>query len=177
MAATRPRLEGSISSADSANFQFHMIDTMTALLCDDETLPAYELHPQGDERIRSQVWSLLRPVLTNNPNAERRREQRYPFPHLITLWPMEPDGETVSGPPITVVGKQLSERGVGFYHPQPIANRLVIVSLEKGDGRTLSFLVDIHRCRFTRQGWYESGGRLLATVNTPSRSPSRRFAG
>jgi hypothetical protein len=146
---------------------------MTALMCEPETLPAYELHPQSDERVRSQVWSLLRPVLTQNSSAERRREQRYPYPQLITLWPMEADGETVAGPPMTVVGKQLSERGLGFYHPQPIANRLVVVSLEKGDGRTLSFLVDIHRCRFTRQGWYESGGRLLATVTAPSRVASR----
>jgi len=137
---------------------------MPALLCEPETTPAYELHPQGDERVRSQVWSLLSGVLPNRPLVERRGEQRYPYPQLITLWPMEADGETVSGPPMTVVGKHLSERGLGFFHPQPIANRLVVVSLEKGDGRSISFLLDIHRCRFTRQGWYESGGRLLAAV-------------
>ena len=149
---------------------------MTALLCEPETLPAYELHPQGDERVRSQVWSLLRANIPHMPRAERRNDQRYPFPQLIKLWPMEADGETPAGPPMTVVGKQLSERGLGFYHPQPIANRLVIVSFEKGDGRTLSFLLDIHRCRFTRQGWYESGGRLLASVNPPDRGTSRGSA-
>jgi hypothetical protein len=144
-----------------------LIDTMPALLCEPETVPAYELHPQGDERVRSQVWSLLAAVLPNKPLVERRSEQRYPYPQLITLWPMEPDGETVSGPTMTVVGKHLSERGLGFFHPQPIANRLVVVSLERGDGRLVCFLLDIHRCRFTRQGWYESGGRLLAAVSPP----------
>jgi hypothetical protein len=148
---------------------------MTALLCEAETLPAYELQPQGDEDVRSNVWGVLKSVLTYRPVTERRRDQRYPYPFLITLWPMEADGETVAGPPMTVVGKQLSERGLGFYHPHPIANRLVIVTLERGDGRSVSFLLDIHRCRFTRQGWYESGGRLLETINTPARAPKRHI--
>jgi len=25
----------------------------------------------------------------------------------------------------------------------------------------------VHRCRFTPQGWYESGGRFIAAVATP----------
>lgn len=141
---------------------------MTALVCEPETLPAYELHPQGDDRVRSQVWKVLGDVYPNGHLVERRQEQRYPYPRLITLWPMETDGKTPSGPAITVAGKHLSERGLGFFHPRPLANRLVVVSLEKGDGRWLSFLLDVHRCRFTPQGWYESGGRLLAAVNAPS---------
>lgn len=130
-------------------------------------MPAFQAKPQGDDRVRSQVWKVLGAIYPGGRLVERRGEQRYPYPRLITLWPMEADGKTVSGPPLTVVGKQLSERGLGFFHPQPLTNRLVIVSLEKGDGRPVSFLLDVHRCRFTRQGWYESGGRFLAAVNPP----------
>lgn len=86
---------------------------------------------------------------------------------------MDANGKAPTGPPTTVVGKHLSERGLGFFHPQPLANRLVVVSLEKGDGRWFSFLLDVHRCRFTRQGWYESGGRFLAAVNPPSAADIR----
>lgn len=140
---------------------------MTALVCEPETVPAFESKPQGDDRVRTQVWSLLGAIYPGGRLVERRAEQRYPYPRLIRLWPMEADGKTASGPPLTVVGKHLSERGLGFFHPQPLSNRLVVVSLEKGDGRALGFLLDVHRCRFTRQGWYESGGRFLAAVSPP----------
>jgi hypothetical protein len=141
---------------------------MTTLLCEPDSPPAYGLFPQGDDQLRSQVWNVLAAVYPSGRFVERRQEQRYPYPRLITLWPMDADGETPTGPPLTVVGKHLSERGLGFFHPQPISNRLVVVSLEKGDGRWFSFLLDVHRCRFTRQGWYESGGRFLAAVTPPS---------
>ncbi|HVA48701.1 MAG TPA: hypothetical protein VNH11_20215 [Pirellulales bacterium] len=146
---------------------------MTALACEPDVFPAFELQLQtGDDLVRSQVWKVLGAIYPGGRFVERRQEQRYPYPRLITLWPMESDGETTSGPPITVVGKHLSERGLGFFHPQPLTNRLVVVSLEKGDGRALSFLLDVHRCRFTRQGWYESGGRFRAAVSAPP-SPQR----
>jgi hypothetical protein len=139
---------------------------MTALLCEPESLPAYELPPQGDDLVRSHVWNVLGAVYPTGHFVERRQEQRYPYPRLITLAPMESDGKTVSGPRVTVVGKHLSERGLGFFHPQPLPNRLVVVSLEKRDGHWLSFLLDVHRCRFTRQGWYESGGRFLSVIDS-----------
>lgn len=143
---------------------------MTALLFEPEMAPACDFYPQGGDPVRSQVWNLLAAVYPNGRFVERRSEQRYPYPCLITLWPMDVNGRVPTGPPMTVVGKHLSERGLGFFHPQPLAARLVIVSLEKVDGRTFSFLLDVHRCRFTRQGWYESGGRLLAAVNPPTTS-------
>lgn len=146
---------------------------MTALLCEPESPPAYELFPQGDEHVRSQVWNVLAAVYPSGRFVERRQDQRYPYPRLITLWPMDADGETATGPSMTVVGKHLSERGLGFFHPQPLANRLVIVSLEKGDGRGFSFLLDVHRCRFTRQGWYESGGRFIAAATPPAANDMR----
>lgn len=143
---------------------------MAALLCEPELDPGYDFLRHGDEHVRSQVWNVLAAVYPSGRFVERRSEQRYPYPRLITLWPMETDGDVPSGPPMTVVGKHLSERGLGFFHPQPLANRLVIVSLEKGDGRAFCFLLDVHRCRFTRQGWYESGGRFVASVNPPKTS-------
>lgn len=141
---------------------------MTALLCEPEAAPAFELFPPSNDQVRAQVWNVLAAVYPSGRFVERRGEQRYPYPRLITLWPMDAEGKLPAGPPMTVVGKHLSERGLGFFHPQPLAARLVVVSLEKSDGRAFSFLLDVHRCRFTRQGWYESGGRLLAAVNPPT---------
>lgn len=140
------------------------------LLCEPEFEVADDPRLPSDD-VRSQVWKLLASAYPRGNLAERRQDQRYPYPRLISLWPLRADGRTPQGPPITVVGKHLSERGLGFFHPQPLANRLVMVSLEEGDARRIGFLLDIHRCRFTRYGWYESGGRFLSAVAAPAQAP------
>jgi hypothetical protein len=119
----------------------------------------------GDVRV--QVRGLLTALHSRNELAERRREGRYPFPHLIYLTPVGKDGITPEGETLVVVGKQLSERGLGFYHPKPLPYRRMVASLEAADGHCVAFLVDLNWCRFTRQGWYESGGRFLQAVVSP----------
>jgi hypothetical protein len=136
--------------------------------------PQYDLLPEqnllGDSDVRAQVWGLLSTLYPKNDLVERRREIRYPFPYLIHLTPVGDDGLTPSGGAIVVVGKHISERGLGFYHPQPLAYRRMIASLESGRGRWYAFLIDLSWCRFTRQGWYESGGRFLQAVSSPLES-------
>jgi hypothetical protein len=68
---------------------------------------------------------------------------------------------------VAVVGKTLSERGLGFYYQQPIHHRLMIASLETSEQRWAGFLIDITWCRFTRYGWYDSGGRFIQAVSSP----------
>jgi hypothetical protein len=97
---------------------------------------------------------------------ERRTETRYPFPYLVHITPVGQDGNPIPSDTVVVVGKHLSEQGLGFYHPKPLPYRRVIASLES-NGRWLGFLMDLKWCRFTRQGWYESGGRILESVNSP----------
>jgi hypothetical protein len=63
-----------------------------------------------------------------------------------------------------VVGKDLSERGLGFYHQAPLPYRRAIVTLEDASGRVVSLLMDLSWCRFTRHGWYDSGGRFLKLI-------------
>jgi hypothetical protein len=65
---------------------------------------------------------------------------------------------------LVVVGKNLSEEGLGFYHQQPLPYRRAIITLEDNSGRSVSLLIDLSWCRFTRQGWYDSGGRFLEIV-------------
>ena len=99
--------------------------------------------------------------------VERRCETRYPFPFLIHLTPVGNDNATACGESVVVVGKHVSERGLGFYHPKPLPYRRVIASLEGPRGGWFGFLIDLNWCRFTRQGWYETGGRFLEAVNSP----------
>jgi len=121
----------------------------------------------ADGEVRMAVWGLLSTLYPRRELAERRRETRYPFPYLIHLTPVAEDGCTPQGETVVVVGKHLSERGLGFYHPKPLPHRRMIASLEDPRGRWLAFLVDLNWCRFTRQGWYESGGRFLQSVLSP----------
>jgi hypothetical protein len=120
-----------------------------------------------DDNIRSQVWSILGNLYPQDNKVERRHERRYPYPYLVHLTPVAGDGITPQGESLVVVGKHLSEKGLGFYHRTPIQHRRMIVTLEVVDGKPLAFLIDLNWCRFTKQGWYESGGRLLRTVPCP----------
>jgi len=120
-----------------------------------------------EDEVRVQIWGVLGALYSRTEVTERRRETRYPYPYLVHLTPVGEDGITPQGEPVVVVGKHLSERGFGFYHPKPLAHRRMIVSLETSGGSKLGLLIDLSWCRFTRHGWYESGGRFLQTVPAP----------
>ena len=115
-----------------------------------------------------QVWGLLTQLYpTKRQWIERRREHRYPYPCLMHLTPLAADGVTPDGESIVVAGKHLSAQGIGFYHTDPLPHRRMIVSLETAAGTWIGFLVDLTWCRFTRHGWYESGGKFLGSVLSP----------
>ena len=128
--------------------------------------PQIELLPEAGGRVttkvRMQVWGLLTQLYPKRQWAERRREHRYPYPCLIHLTPLAADGVTPEGDSIVVAGKHLSERGIGFYHTDPLPHRRMIASLECGrrhvdrlPGRLE--LVPLHPPRLG----YESGGKFL----------------
>ena len=118
------------------------------------------------EDVQAGVGRLLDALYPRGVLVERRGERRYPFPYLVRLTPVAEDGITARGEAVVVVGKHLSSRGLGFYHPGPLPHRRMIASLEVGDGRRLDFLINLSWCRFTKQGWYESGGRLLQVLSS-----------
>ncbi|MFW5692678.1 MAG: hypothetical protein ACOCWL_00540 [Thermoguttaceae bacterium] len=120
-----------------------------------------------NDEVRTQVWGLLTTLYPKHEMVERRRDTRYPFPYLVHLTPVGEDGVTPEGETIVVVGKHLSERGLGFYHPKPLPHRRMIASLQAAGGQWMGFLIDLSWCRFTKQGWYESGGRFLDPVLSP----------
>jgi hypothetical protein len=118
----------------------------------------------ADREIRDCVQILLASHFGRAYATDRRRERRYPFPHLVHLTPLADDGRTPSGPPMVAVGRELSEGGFGFFHPSPLPYRQMIAALEGADSRWYSFVIDLTWCRFMRHGWYESGGRFLRTI-------------
>ncbi len=141
------------------------MDTATTLEPHLSLLP--EPNAEINSDVRTQVWALLTTLYPKHEMIERRRDTRYPFPYLVHLTPVGKDGVTPEGESLVVVGKHLSERGLGFYHTKPLPYRRMIVSLQATGGEWVGFLIDLSWCRFTKQGWYESGGRFLEPVLSP----------
>ena len=86
----------------------------------------------------------------------------------MRLTPVAPDGRTPLEPAVVVVGKHISEHGLGFYHPQPLAFRRVVADIPVGRQLpSFHVLMDLSWCRFIRDGWYDGGGRFLEEVEMP----------
>jgi hypothetical protein len=120
-----------------------------------------------EELVGQQVWRILAGLYPPGKVIERRADQRFPFPHLLYLTPVGSDGVSPTSESVVVVGKHLSERGLGFFYQQPLPYRRMIASLAMQDSRWAGFLIDITWCRFTQHGWYDSGGRFLQAVPSP----------
>ncbi len=132
----------------------------------------------GDAEARKQVRGLISAMLYGEDNSvERRGQIRYAFPQPVYLTPVQADGMTPAGEPVVAAGKNLSECGMGFYHPAPLPARRMIASLQLGDGRWLAFLVEFDWTHPIRQGWYESGGRFLQSVPSPMEAASSAAGG
>lgn len=131
----------------------------------DPAAPAKAGFP-GDA-IRAQVAELLRSLYPQLGVIERRKHHRYPYPQIVHLTPVDESGRASADDTTTAVCKHLSERGLGFFHQQPLPYRRVIASLESPHARWLAFVLDVGWCRFTRHSWYESGGRFLQTIESP----------
>lgn len=127
--------------------------------------------PTGPRPRENPLWELLAALHPTGARYDRRREQRYPYPQLIHVTPVGEDGRTPAGSSFVVAGKSISEHGLGFYHPQPLPQRRVIASVETASGEWVGLLVDLSWCRFTKFGWYDSGGVIVEVVDSPMASP------
>lgn len=120
---------------------------------------------QGDF-IAAALERALLATHTIRHGAERRREQRYPYPHPIHLTPVGTRGGGTADC-LVVIGKQISLHGLDFYHAEPIPHGRVIASLDAGDRGWIGLLMELAWCRFSRHGVYDNGGRFLAVVDSP----------
>ena len=92
---------------------------------------------------------------------ERRRDERVAIPVLFRLTPINVDRQALEHETSIVVGKNISRRGLCFYHEWPIPHRRALISVAQTGLGDFAAEIDISWCRFTRPGWYESGGRLI----------------
>jgi hypothetical protein len=95
---------------------------------------------------------------------ERRHDDRIAIPVLFRLTPFDADHQPVAQDSLIVVGKNISRRGVSFYHERPITHRRALIELADPSAGIFVAEIDVTWCRFTKPGWYESGGRLLRSA-------------
>jgi len=113
--------------------------------------------------LASQIESLLarlRPSLS----VDRRHDGRIAIPALFRLTPFDAEHQLTASQATIVVGKNISRRGMSFYHEWPMPHRRALIELAHPGLGEFAAEIDVSWCRFTRPGWYESGGRLVRSL-------------
>src|SRR3954467_2931539 len=106
------------------------------------------------------LLSRLHPAVSR----ERRHDDRVAIPVLFRLTPFDSDRQPLLQEASIVVGKNISRRGVSFYHEKAITHRRGLIELADPSVGSFVAEIDITWCRFTKPGWYESGGRLIRSA-------------
>lgn len=128
--------------------------------------PAIHTGSEASEaKVRTTVGRIISRILPRKITNERRKDFRYPYPHLVYLTPVDSSGIPLNELSTIVVGKNITERGIDFFHREPLPYRRVILTLEAEDGSQASVVTDLLWTRFTRQGWYDNGGRFLQVLD------------
>jgi len=122
---------------------------------DGAALAEYELAAQ----YRTLKAALHRPV-----TFERRHFTRIPLPMTLRLTPLDQTGQRLDHLAMTVIGKDISPRGISFFHQGSLPYRRAIVSLNHPEIGQYAAEVDIGWCQFTESGWYVSGARQVRPV-------------
>ena len=115
-------------------------------------------HDEVARQVQLVLWHNQPPL----PKLERRYETRYPFPHPIRLVPVDDEGKPC-GESIVVLGKDLSEYGLGFYHNEPLAERRMMAIFDCGPLQA-QIVLELTWCRFGSHGLFENGGRFLEAL-------------
>lgn len=120
-----------------------------------------------EDPLTEAIWEIVSLVYPAAARSERREASRHAFPYLIQFQPVLEDGVSRIGSRLVVVGKQISEGGLGFYHPRPLPCRYGIALLDVS-GKSVSVLIELLWTQFTHHGWYESGGKFVRLLSENS---------
>jgi hypothetical protein len=112
-----------------------------------------------------QVQTLIDHAATEPTVDERRARDRFPIPYTFRLTPIDDDGQILTDEATTIVGKDLSLSGIGFSHDHPLPCRRAIISLDHPMVGRFAVEAEIIWTRPTPIGLYESGCRLIRTVD------------
>jgi hypothetical protein len=120
-----------------------------------------------------QVQVLIDDAGTVSKKDERRARDRFPIPYTFRLIPISDDGTLLTDEVTTVVGKDISLSGVAFSHDHELRFRRAIISLDHHMVGRFAVEAEIVWTRPTPIGLYESGCRLLRTLDSHTVRPTK----
>ncbi len=88
-----------------------------------------------------------------------------PIPYTFRLIPIDLDGNILTDEATTIVGKDLSLTGIGFSHDQALLYKRAVISLDHPKVGRFAVEAEIVWTRPTPIGLYESGCRLVRTID------------
>jgi hypothetical protein len=112
-----------------------------------------------------EVTEALSEIL-NDPQWERRRENRVPF-----FGPVSVSLADASGASLSAFARDISLGGIGLVHLMPLPPGEVLIGVTLPSGRCISLRTYVAWCRDYGDGWYASGGRFLG-VSSPTDASS-----
>ncbi len=121
--------------------------------------------PAPGESLSHQIQGLIDEAQSSATSDERRNRDRFPIPYTFRLTPLDADGNLMGDETTTVVGKDLSLTGIGFSHDHALPFRRAIISLNHPKVGRFAVEAEIVWTRPTPIGLYESGCRLVRTVD------------
>ena len=96
--------------------------------------------------------------------ADRRPGHRLPCNFLADLVPLDEQGRVPGVASLEVQVTDLSQRGIGIMHPQPMPHRLVLLTYADEAGQSTRLIVRLKWCRFKRSDFYQSGGQIVRVL-------------
>ena len=127
--------------------------------------PTIALSSALSDTLTRQLQSLIDEARTSPTHHERRSRDRFPIPYTFRLTPVDDTGNILLDETTTVVGKDLSMTGIGFSHDHELSFKRAIISLDHPKVGRFAVEAEIVWTRPTIIGLYESGCRLLRTID------------
>ncbi len=124
------------------------------------TTPAHPLTTEGIE-IFERIQGVSELVESSTSGQQGRTRVRMALPFLVEIFPLDNRGKLLKKESCVVVGKDLSQRGIGFFHKEVIPYKKIRVLFTMPGEVQIEADVDLTWCRYTDLDWYESGGRIL----------------
>ena len=104
--------------------------------------------------------------------SDRRTRRRLPVQRTVYLTPVIVQGATLRLPAAdsaytVAYATNVSVRGIGFTHDEPLLTRHAIVTFDLLDEEPVSLVIQIQWSRYRGDRWYTSGGKFIAVTETP----------
>ncbi len=107
-----------------------------------------------------------------NVPVEKRAHRRFPFRRALVVTPINNGtGRPDRVKSFSAFGIDISANGVCFLGRQLVPARKAVLGVEGPNGQMVHMLFEPRWVRFTRGGWYQTGGRLLEVLPPDNEPP------